>query len=140
VEQGRRSRETHWFRGDATILADDAALELAREWVQCTYCGWLATGAEDGGNLFEKYDVTKLGVPGEGGEYDVQEGTSMRNRAWRVCFGFVNAFYPKLSRWSWARHAAAGFGWTNGVILHFAIRYAKELYLAPCSSSYTRRA
>jgi len=75
---------TQWFRGDATILADDAALELAREWVQCTYCGWLATGAEDGGNLFEKYDVTKLGVPGEGGEYDVQEGTSMRNRARRL--------------------------------------------------------
>ena len=55
-------------------VADAAAAELVRAWVQCNYCGWLLTGAEDGGSMFEKYDVTRVGAPGDGGEYGVQEG------------------------------------------------------------------
>jgi len=142
MEQRGRSCDSRWLCGDATALADDAAFELAREWVQCTYCGWLATGAEDGGNLFEKYDVTKLGVPGEGGEYDVQEGASVAAPSDLGPFsvGLLTRTTSALPRRSRARRAAAGFGWTNGVILHFAIQYAKELRLAPCSSSYARRA
>lgn len=117
--------------------ADVEAFELAREWVQCNYCGWLATGAEDGGNMFEKYDVTRLGVPGDGGEYGVQEGASLHvaHTQWgRPCPRPSSAHCSQLTTWTVRAQPRTGFGWTNGVVLRFALRYADRLQLQPCTA------
>lgn len=50
------------------------ALQIATRWVHSTYCGWNRTRL-----LYEKYHVMYSGVPGEGGEYTVQEGFGWTN-------------------------------------------------------------
>jgi hypothetical protein len=65
--------------------AQNFGIELARRWIASNYCGWLATGGfakHDGpteGIMFEKHDAHKLGAPGDGGEYDVQDGFGWSN-------------------------------------------------------------
>ncbi|KAK9767532.1 hypothetical protein K7432_002632 [Basidiobolus ranarum] len=66
-------------------------LTIAQVLINSTYCGWRLTGGEipgiltklrnvtDSGKLFEKYDATKLGIPGGGGEYTVQDGFGWTN-------------------------------------------------------------
>ena len=51
-----------------------AALELAQRWIKSTFCGWRRTG-----HFFEKYNVLYAGMPGEGGEYIVQDGFGWTN-------------------------------------------------------------
>lgn len=50
------------------------ALQIATRWVHSTYCGWNRTRL-----LYEKYNVMYSGIPGEGGEYTVQEGFGWTN-------------------------------------------------------------
>lgn len=61
------------------ILAKILAEKLARTWLDCNFCGWNATGGLNGGDMFEKYDVDNKGIPGGGGEYDVQLGFGWTN-------------------------------------------------------------
>ncbi|RKP09962.1 glycoside hydrolase [Thamnocephalis sphaerospora] len=68
-----------------TPEARDLAKQLAQRWINSNYCGWLATGGNGkqpgrtGGLMFEKYDASRLGIPGDGGEYEVQEGFGWSN-------------------------------------------------------------
>jgi neutral trehalase len=50
------------------------ALQVATRWVHSTFCGWNRTQ-----QFYEKYNVMYSGVPGEGGEYLVQEGFGWTN-------------------------------------------------------------
>jgi alpha,alpha-trehalase len=50
------------------------ALELSQRWLNTTYCGF-----QNFGQFFEKYDAEKVGFPGGGGEYIVQEGFGWTN-------------------------------------------------------------
>jgi alpha,alpha-trehalase len=51
------------------------AKQLAQKWLQNNYNGWLSDNV-----MFEKYNVSSLaGVPGGGGEYDVQAGFGWTN-------------------------------------------------------------
>lgn len=50
------------------------ALELAQKWINSTYCGFSSFG-----QFFEKYHGEKVGFPGGGGEYIVQEGFGWSN-------------------------------------------------------------
>jgi alpha,alpha-trehalase len=65
---------------EATQMAD----QLANVWFTTNYCAWLQS-LPDGGLFFEKYDVTKVGSAGGGGEYKVQAG-----------FGWTNGVLLKL--------------------------------------------
>ncbi|KAK9711331.1 hypothetical protein K7432_007910 [Basidiobolus ranarum] len=67
------------------------ALAIAQVLINSTYCGWRLTGGEipgiltklknvtDSGKMFEKYDATRPGRPGGGGEYTVQDGFGWTN-------------------------------------------------------------
>jgi alpha,alpha-trehalase len=55
------------------------ALQLAQKWVTTNFCAWNETLARYGGLMFEKYDATRVGIPGHGGEYQVQEGFGWTN-------------------------------------------------------------
>jgi len=62
---------------DLPLLAEKSsalAYELASKWIISNYCGWEKTGL-----MYEKYDVTKPGTPGGGGEYVVQDGFGWTN-------------------------------------------------------------
>lgn len=82
-------------------VQDSRAKELARDlvdnWVKNVYASYVQSGQK----MFEKYDVEQIGLPGGGGEYEVQEG----------------------------------FGWSNGVIMHFLNKYpdlvSPEISAAP---------
>merc|ERR1712029_739425 len=65
--------------------AQELARELADKWMKNVYASYVQSGEK----MFEKYDVEEIGLPGGGGEYEVQEG----------------------------------FGWSNGVIMHFLDKY-----------------
>ena len=53
------------------------AAQLASSWLQSNYNGWLAAH-----QMFEKYSVISTsGLPGEGGEYNVQSGFGWTNGA-----------------------------------------------------------
>jgi len=80
-------------------VARKFAFRLTQKWITTNYCAWNSTGGVDGGIMFEKYDATRIGVPGHGGEYHVQ----------------------------------AGFGWTNGVALHFLQEFGNELKAPKCN-------
>jgi len=67
------------------IKAIDIAKSLVDKWLKNVYKSY----EDSGQKMFEKYDVIRIGFPGGGGEYDVQEG----------------------------------FGWSNGVLLHFLSKY-----------------
>ncbi|ORY08311.1 glycoside hydrolase [Basidiobolus meristosporus CBS 931.73] len=67
------------------------AVTIAQILINSTYCGWRLTGGEipgiltkmrnvtESGKLFEKYDATRPGLPGGGGEYTVQDGFGWTN-------------------------------------------------------------
>lgn len=65
--------------------AKKLAFGLVDKWLQNVYVSYVQSGRK----MFEKYDVEQIGLPGGGGEYEVQEG----------------------------------FGWSNGVLLHFLNTY-----------------
>jgi alpha,alpha-trehalase len=52
--------------------------DLVYKWVLNNYCAWNETRSH-GGYMFEKYDATRVGLPGGGGEYEVQEGFGWTN-------------------------------------------------------------
>ena len=85
--------------------------------------------------MFEKYDVTRVGVPGDGGEYTVQEGTravtlrGARSGARAECID--NSVFLRVCVCVFV--AGTGFGWTNGVVLRFAIDLAASARLEPCA-------
>jgi len=55
------------------------AQDLTKQWLDCNYCGWNLTGGIHGGDMFEKYNVSSMGVSGGGGEYEVQLGFGWTN-------------------------------------------------------------
>ncbi|EGG17928.1 Trehalase precursor [Cavenderia fasciculata] len=71
----------------ATELVDGKmmAFDMVERWITTNYCGWQETLQSNGGVLFEKYNVTDIGLPGGGGEYAVQTG-----------FGWSNGFALNL--------------------------------------------
>jgi alpha,alpha-trehalase len=74
------------------------AVSIAQRWISSNYCGWLMTGGDgknnkNNGILFEKYDATHLGIPGLGGEYEVQEGFGWTNG---VVLSFLSHFGDRL--------------------------------------------
>eukprot|EP01132_Coremiostelium_polycephalum_P002634 gene2634-3272_t len=69
-----------------TEMSSSMSQDLINRWVLTSYCGWYSTLNTDGGMMFEKYNVTNIGVPGGGGEYVVQDG-----------FGWSNGNGPKSS-------------------------------------------
>ncbi|KAI9598866.1 glycoside hydrolase [Syncephalis fuscata] len=75
------------------------ALNIAQRWISSNYCGWFVTGGDgknnskNEGTLFEKYDATRVGIPGLGGEYEVQEGFGWTNG---VVLSFLNRFSEHL--------------------------------------------
>lgn len=50
------------------------ALHLAKKWLQTNYCAFKKYGT-----FYEKYHVDKIGEPGYGGEYKVQDGFGWSN-------------------------------------------------------------
>jgi len=66
----------HGLRNLGTTGCETAA-HIASAWLQNNYNGWVAAH-----QMFEKYDVTSTsGVPGNGGEYNVQSGFGWTNGA-----------------------------------------------------------
>lgn len=61
------------------------ARDITNRWVTSNYCAWNATFVDFGGVMFEKYNAKIIGMPGDGGEYQVQEG-----------FGWTNGVILKL--------------------------------------------
>lgn len=64
------------------------ALEIAQKFVNSVHRGWVNTG-----HIFEKYNAEKVGVPGGGGEYVVQEGFGWTNG---VVISFLEWFGDEL--------------------------------------------
>ena len=56
--------------------AKEIAYETAREWLSTVYCAWISTE-----HIFEKYNVTRRGFNGGGGEYEIQTGFGWTNGA-----------------------------------------------------------
>jgi len=59
---------------DLRDFSSNMVLQLVSKWLTTNYCGWNTTGY-----MFEKYDVTLIGSPGGGGEYNVQDGFGWTN-------------------------------------------------------------
>ena len=70
----------------AKIMAHD----LARDWILNVHQSYVNSTPH---SLFEKYDVTKQGVSGGGGEYEVQEGFGWTNA---VAMKFLNIYGHKI--------------------------------------------
>ncbi|KAF2071363.1 hypothetical protein CYY_007322 [Polysphondylium violaceum] len=62
-----------------TTLSTQIGTSLIDRWITTNYCGWKYTLETQGGMMFEKYNVTNVGVPGSGGEYVVQDGFGWTN-------------------------------------------------------------
>eukprot|EP01064_Diplonema_japonicum_P010609 TRINITY_DN17841_c0_g1_i1.p1 TRINITY_DN17841_c0_g1~~TRINITY_DN17841_c0_g1_i1.p1 ORF type:complete len:622 (+),score=112.63 TRINITY_DN17841_c0_g1_i1:99-1964(+) len=62
-----------------TVKGAQIAQKLSGVWLASNYCGWNMTGGSKEGLLFEKYNASHPGVPGSGGEYNVQEGFGWTN-------------------------------------------------------------
>eukprot|EP01080_Neovahlkampfia_damariscottae_P009912 gene9912-2234_t len=54
----------------------EIAYETAREWISTVYCAWISSE-----HIFEKYNVTRRGFNGGGGEYEIQTGFGWTNGA-----------------------------------------------------------
>jgi len=54
--------------------ASEMAISLSSRWVNSNFAGWMETQ-----HMYEKYDVTKPGHRGEGGEYEPQTGFGWTN-------------------------------------------------------------
>jgi alpha,alpha-trehalase len=54
----------------------EMAYHIAHQWISTVYCAWISSG-----HLFEKYNVTKRGYNGGGGEYEIQTGFGWTNGA-----------------------------------------------------------
>lgn len=76
--------------------AGDAAAEIARRFILSTYKGWRSHNV-----MHEKYDVTRQGMRGEGGEYEPQTGFGWTNGTvlWLIRHFFQKneAFWSDLS-------------------------------------------
>ncbi|KXN69246.1 glycoside hydrolase family 37 protein [Conidiobolus coronatus NRRL 28638] len=85
----------------------DLALKQSQTYFNSAFCGWYSTGGSiegilernsnvtgtDSGHMFEKFDVTTVGLSGGGGEYDVQTGFGWTNG---VLVSLVNTFNKDL--------------------------------------------
>jgi len=71
--------------------AQALALKLAKKWLLNNYKAYEETMPNA---MFEKYDVTVIGLPGGGGEYDVQLGFGWTNG---VVLDFLHIFGDRLS-------------------------------------------
>ncbi|KAM3147326.1 hypothetical protein pb186bvf_000577 [Paramecium bursaria] len=72
----------------------DLAFQLSQKWINNAYCSYeksLKTYGE--GYMFEKYDATKIGNQGGGGEYEVQSGFGWTNG---VAIWILQKFGDKL--------------------------------------------
>lgn len=61
-----------------TNQTKEIAQSLVQRWITSNWCAWNAT-SDLGGVMFEKYNAKKIGMPGDGGEYEVQEGFGWTN-------------------------------------------------------------
>lgn len=69
--------------------AQKLAFEMAKRWVQSNYKAFNTTSA-----MFEKYDATRVGTGGGGGEYEVQFGFGWSNG---VIMELLNKYGDRLS-------------------------------------------
>lgn len=69
--------------------AQAVAFELAQKWLHNNFKAYQQASA-----MFEKYDATVMGLPGGGGEYDVQLGFGWTNG---VVLDFLNMYGDRLS-------------------------------------------
>ncbi|XP_037077546.1 trehalase-like [Pollicipes pollicipes] len=60
----------------ATDQADQLAFNLTQRWIDTNYLCYMEARPHV---MFEKYDVTQMGLPGGGGEYNVQVGFGWSN-------------------------------------------------------------
>ncbi|MCL4117246.1 UNVERIFIED_CONTAM: hypothetical protein GTU68_009957 [Idotea baltica] len=70
--------------------ASSLAFSLAEKWTLSCYKGYINSTPH---SMYEKYDVTKIGVPGGGGEYLVQEGFGWTNG---VAMKFLTLYGHKI--------------------------------------------
>lgn len=66
---------------------DKAHRHTVQRWIHATYCGWRRNGT-----FYEKYDVTRTGQSGYGGEYQVQDGFGWTN-------GVILYYLEKHGEW-----------------------------------------
>jgi len=70
--------------------AQAVAFDLAQRWILNNYVAY----KQSGDAMFEKYDATVIGLPGGGGEYDVQLGFGWTNG---VAVDFLDMYGHRLS-------------------------------------------
>eukprot|EP00094_Tigriopus_californicus_P007335 TCALIF_07059-PB protein Name:"Similar to Trehalase (Apis mellifera)" AED:0.31 eAED:0.31 QI:0/0.7/0.81/0.81/0.8/0.81/11/303/598 len=70
--------------------ATEIAGNLVKRWVKNIFVSY----EQSSNDMFEKYDVEQIGLPGGGGEYDVQEGFGWTNG---VLLDFLSKYGDKLS-------------------------------------------
>jgi len=69
------------------------AQDLARKWTQTNYLAWTQY-KDEGGGMFEKYDVTRVGCPGCGGMYATVLGFGWTNG---VILDFLTRYYYEVA-------------------------------------------
>ncbi|XP_035713254.1 trehalase isoform X1 [Folsomia candida] len=72
------------------LEAKALAFEIAEKWIATNYAAF----KQGKDRMFEKYDVTVVGLPGGGGEYDVVVGFGWTNG---VALDFLNRYGGKIS-------------------------------------------
>jgi alpha,alpha-trehalase len=71
-----------------SAVLQQIATDLMQRWITTNFCAWNATGY-----MFEKYDALHIGLHGQGGEYDVQNGFGWTNG---VVLGYLHRFGSTL--------------------------------------------
>ncbi|XP_043224413.1 trehalase-like isoform X3 [Amphibalanus amphitrite] len=92
--------------------AKQLAYELVQKWIDTNYLSYMEAKPHA---MFEKYDVTRMGLPGGGGEYDVQLGFGWSNG---VAMTFADQYGDRLRAPSAAARAPPL--WTMAVLLPVA--------------------
>ncbi|XP_037091996.1 trehalase-like isoform X2 [Pollicipes pollicipes] len=70
--------------------AKQLAFEMVQKWISTNYLSYMEAKPHA---MFEKYDVTQMGLPGGGGEYDVQLGFGWTNG---VAMAFADEYGSQL--------------------------------------------
>ena len=101
--------------GDAKAL--EVAKDLVSKWVQNVYVSYEQSGQK----MFEKYDV---------------EQVSLEIKAIHViCLEFSSHFKVGLAGGGGEYDVQEGFGWSNGVIMHFLSKHGHSLVSKGCSNA-----
>ncbi|XP_046649837.1 trehalase-like [Daphnia pulicaria] len=78
------------LENSADPRAKALAFDIARKWLDNNFAAYIQSVPN---SMFEKYDVTSIGLPGGGGEYDVQLGFGWTNG---VVIDFLNNYGDRL--------------------------------------------